>query len=120
MRLSFGINSEGVLALEGEGTLNPPFMHAGLMIQDLPLLIARPLVQQTLLADMSGYLNLKGDLRLGMEASPLTASGHAGSVPLVMEKTEVGIRELTFARGKNGVPAVRVSPAAVKAWSWTP
>lgn len=109
MRLSFGINSEGVLALEGEGTLNPPFMHAGLMIQDLPLLIARPLVQQTLLADMSGYLNLKGDLRLGMEASPLTASGHAGSVPLVMEKTEVGIRELTFARGKNGVPAVRVS-----------
>ncbi|MFR5645513.1 MAG: hypothetical protein ACLUDQ_03200 [Bilophila wadsworthia] len=39
MRLSFGISTEGVLAVDGEGTLTPPSLNASLWVDDLPLIV---------------------------------------------------------------------------------
>lgn len=108
MRLSFGISSEGVLALEGEGTISPPSLNAALMVRDLPLFVARPLLGKTLLADVSGYADLEGKVRLGTAAGT-PGTGAADFMPVVVEDAGATIRELTFAGGTSGgTPAVRI------------
>ncbi len=114
MRLSFGINSEGVLALDGEGTLNPPCLNADLMIQDLPLLIARPFLAQTPFADVSGHLNLKGPVRLATGGTAVDRDDAAATVSVVMGRTEADVRELAFACGRDGTPAVRIGSCSCK------
>ena len=55
MRLSFGISTEGVLAVDGEGTLTPPSLNASLWGDDLPLIVLRPLPGKTPVRPPSGY-----------------------------------------------------------------
>lgn len=59
MRLSFGISTEGVLAVDGEGTLNPPSLNASLWVDDLPLIVLRPLLGETPLNDILGRIAIK-------------------------------------------------------------
>lgn len=98
MRLSFGINTEGVLALEGEGTLNPPSMNATLMVEDLPLVVLRPLLGATPLKDVLGRIDLKGHFRMDAVAQ---------GVRVVIDGGDAAVRAFSFGRG-NSVPAVSV------------
>lgn len=108
MRLSFGINTEGVLALEGEGTLNPPSMDATLMVEDLPLVVLRPLLGSTPLKDVLGRIDLKGHFRMDDVAPGVRVSIDGGNA---------AVRAFSFGRGnsvpaasvKEGNPAVRVA-----------
>lgn len=110
MRLSFGINTEGVVALEGRGTLNPEFVDAQLMIKDLPLTPVRPLLKGSLLEDMLGYVDIKGHI--------LLAGGDQKSAEFSLDKGNIALRSFSFGRGTSakvgkgklveGTPAVRI------------
>ena len=65
MRLSFGISREGVLSVDGEGTLNPPSLHAALWVDDLPLGLLRPVLAGTPLNDILGRIAIKGNVVFG-------------------------------------------------------
>lgn len=67
MRLSFGISTEGVLAVDGEGTLTPPSLNASLWVDDLPLIVLRPLLGETPLNDILGRIAIKGGVRFGSD-----------------------------------------------------
>lgn len=60
MRLSFGIDDEGVFALEGEGTINPPALQASLLARDFAVAGLRPFLGGTPLSDVAGRLDFEG------------------------------------------------------------
>lgn len=110
MRLSFGLNTEGVVALEGKGTLNPELVDAQLMIKDLPLTPVRPLLKGSLLEDMLGYLDMKGHIAM--------TGGEKKTAGFSLSKGNLSLRSFSFGRGTTattvkgklteGTPAVRI------------
>ena len=110
MRLSFGISTEGVLAVDGEGTLNPPGLRASLWVDDLPLFVLRPLLGGTPFNDLLGRAAVKGDVRFGTGEAPF----------LAIVDAEASLKKVFFGRGTSlsaadrkagkdaGTPAVRV------------
>ncbi len=118
MRLSFGISTEGVLAVDGEGTLNPPSLNASLWVDDLPLMVLRPLLGETPLNDILGRIAIKGGVRFGPDGKTPGAPG-SGTF-LAVTDAEASVSALSFGRGSSlsaadrkagkdaGSPAVRV------------
>lgn len=118
MRLSFGISTEGVLAVDGEGTLNPPSLNASLWVDDLPLMVLRPLLGETPLNDILGRIAIKGGVRFGPDGKAPGAPGSGTS--LAVTDAEASVSALSFGRGSSlsaadrkagkdaGSPAVRV------------
>lgn len=101
MRLSFGINNEGMLALEGEGYFDPAGLDARVTIQDLPLTPPASFPGGAVLADSGGRIDLKGRLRLSGKQS-------------IVEVDEGALRSVAFGRkesGRRAVQARRVSVA---------
>lgn len=94
MRLSFGINNEGMLALEGEGYFEPAGLDARITIQDLPLMPLALLPGGTVLADSGGRADLKGRFQV---------SGKQAAV----EVDEGALRSVAFGRGAFGQKAVQ-------------
>lgn len=91
MRLSFGIDNEGMLALEGEGALSPPSLQASLQVRDLSLVVLHPLLGGTPFSDVLGRLDFTGTV----QSREQDGVSHA-----VINKAEAAVRELSF--GKNG------------------
>ncbi len=122
MRLSFGISTEGVLAVEGEGTLNPPSLNASLWVDDLPLIVLRPLLGETPLSDILGRIAIKGGVRFdsGGETPPRPGGGPSSGASLAVSGAEASVSALSFGRGNSlsaadrkagkdaGSPAVRI------------
>lgn len=126
MRLSFGISTEGVLAVDGEGTLNPPSLHADLWVDDLPLIVLRPLLGGTPLSDILGRVAVKGGVRFGTgRTEEADGAAQPPSAPyLAISNAEASLKDLSFGRGNSlsaadrkagkdtGTPAVRVRALA--------
>ena len=118
MRLSFGISTEGVLAVDGEGTLNPPSLNASLWVDDLPLMVLRPLLGETPLNDILGRIAIKGGVRFGPDGK--TPGTPGSGTFLAVTDAEASVSALSFGRGSSlsaadrkagkdaGSPAVRV------------
>lgn len=123
MRLSFGIGSEGVLAVDGEGTLNPPSLHASLWVDDLPLIALRPLLGGTPFSDILGRVAVKGGVGFGTGETS-DAAQRPGVPFLAVTDAEASLKDLSFGRGNSlsaadrkagkdaGTPAVRVQSLA--------
>lgn len=101
MRLSFGIDNEGVLALEGEGTISPPTLRASLLARDFSLAVLRPALGGTPLGDMDGRLDFQGNFEVKDSGAGLSPSCRA-------EVGEAALRALSFGRtaGKNAALSV--------------
>ncbi len=125
MRLSFGIRAEGVLAVDGEGTLNPPSLHADLWVDDLPLIVLRPLLGGTPLSDILGRVAVKGGVRFGTGRTGTDGAAQSPGVPfLAVSDAGASLKDLSFGRGNSlsaadrkagkdaGAPAVRVRALA--------
>lgn len=126
MRLSFGISTEGVLAVDGEGTLNPPSLNASLWVDDLPLALLRPLLGGTPLSDILGRIAIKGGVRFGSDGkTPQTSPEGPSPAPcLAVTDAEASVSALSFGRGSSlsdadrkagkdaGTPAIRVQSLA--------
>lgn len=121
MRLSFGISTEGVLAVDGEGTLTPPSLNASLWVDDLPLIVLRPLLGETPLSDILGRIAIKGDVHFGSDGkTPQTPAAPASETSLAVTGAEASVSALSFGRGNSlsaadrkagkdaGSPAVRI------------
>ena len=118
MRLSFGISTEGELAVDGEGTLNPPSLNASLWVDDLPLMVLRPLLGETPLNDILGRIAIKGGVRFGPDGK--TPGTPGSGTFLAVTDAEASVSALSFGRGSSlsaadrkagkdaGSPAVRV------------
>lgn len=122
MRLSFGISTEGVLAVDGEGTLSPPSLNASLWVDDLPLVVLRPLLGETPLSDILGRIAIKGGVRFssGEKAPPKSPESPSSESFFAVTDAEASLSALSFGRGNSlsaadrkagkdaGSPAIRV------------
>ncbi len=95
MRLSFGINDKGMLALEGEGFFDPPALDAQVIVQDLPLEPVRLLLHGTPLADAAGRVDFRGRIQ-------------ARGAQLTVEQGKAALRSVTVGRDGFGTTAFRM------------
>ncbi len=95
IRLSFGINDKGMLALDGEGFFEPPALDARVVVQDLPLEPVRLLLQGTPLADAAGRVDFQGRVR-------------ARGAQLTVEQGKAALRSVTVGRDGFGTTAFRM------------
>lgn len=101
MRLSFGIDNEGVLALEGEGTINPPTLRASLLARDFSLAVLRPALGGTSLSDMNGRLDFQGNVEMKDSGAGMAPAWRA-------EAGEAALRAFSFGRSAGKNPALSV------------
>lgn len=113
MRLSFGIDDEGVLALEGEGTINPPTLQASLLARDFAVAGLRPLLGDAPLSDVSGRLDFEGRFEVtddkGVRVRAENASLRAFSLGRNTGKNAALTADACLARGLTLDTAARVA-----------
>ena len=74
------LRENGYIAVDGEGTLTPPSLNASLWVDDLPLIVLRPLLGETPLNDILGRIAIKGGVRFGSDGkTPQTPQEFAGT-----------------------------------------
>ena len=107
MRLSFGIGGQGVLSVDGEGTLSPPSLRSSLWVDDLPLILLRPVFGGTPLNDVLGRIAIKGDVRFGADEKRPQKGERAAEWSFALGDAEASLRNVSFGRGNSLSPAER-------------